>query len=97
MAGHKIYCFNPADPTSHRINPIDGIRKAPEVLKTQAAEKLADLVIMNGESSEQKTEQTWNRSEKLLLYLCCYMPQQETQNKGILAHCVGSCYRDRTA
>ena len=67
MAGHKIYCFNPADPSSHRINPIDGIRNAPEELKTQAAEKLADLVIMNGESSEQKTEQTWNRSEKLLL------------------------------
>ncbi len=67
MAGHQIYCFNPSDMTSHRINPIDRIRRAPEEMKTQLAEKLADLVIMNGESSEQKGEQTWNRSEKLLL------------------------------
>lgn len=67
MAGHKIYSFNPSDMTSNRINPIDRIKRAPEELKTQLAEKLADLVIMNGESSEQKGEQTWNRSEKLLL------------------------------
>ena len=67
MAGHQIYCFNPSDMTSHRINPIDRIRRASEEMKTQLAEKLADLVIMNGESSEQKGEQTWNRSEKLLL------------------------------
>ena len=67
MAGHQIYCFNPSDMTSHRINPIDRIRRASEEMKTQLAEKLADLVIMNGESSEQKNEQTWNRSEKLLL------------------------------
>ncbi len=67
MAGHKIYCFNPSDMSSHRINPIDRIRRAREHLKTQLAEKLADLVIMNGESSEGKTDQTWNKSEKLLL------------------------------
>ncbi len=67
MAGHQIYCFNPSDMTSHRINPIDRIRRAPEEEKANLAEKLADLVIMNGESTEQKGEQTWNRSEKLLL------------------------------
>ncbi len=67
MAGHKIYCFSPSDMSSHRINPIDRIRRAREHLKTQLAEKLADLVIMNGESSEGKTDQTWNKSEKLLL------------------------------
>ncbi|HMW90732.1 MAG TPA: type IV secretory system conjugative DNA transfer family protein [Candidatus Obscuribacter sp.] len=67
MAGHQIYCFNPSDLTSNRINPIDRIRRAPEELKAQLAEKLADLVIMNGESTEAKGEQTWNRSEKLLL------------------------------
>lgn len=67
MAGHEIYCFNPSDMTSNRINPIDRIRRAPEELKAQLAEKLADLVIMNGESTESKGEQTWNRSEKLLL------------------------------
>lgn len=67
MAGHKIYCFNASDLTSHRINPIDRVRRAPEEMKAQLAEKLADLIILNGESSEAKNEQTWNRSEKLLL------------------------------
>jgi type IV secretory pathway TraG/TraD family ATPase VirD4 len=67
MAGHQIYCFNPSDMTSHRINPIDRVRRAPEELKAQLAEKLADLIILNGEPSEGKYEQTWNRSEKLLL------------------------------
>jgi type IV secretion system protein VirD4 len=67
MAGHEIYCFNPSDMTSNRINPIDSIRWAPEDEKASRAEKLADLVIMNGESNDVKNEQTWNRSEKLLL------------------------------
>ena len=67
MAGHRIYCFNPSDMTSHRINPIDRVRWAPEEEKAKKAEKLADLVIMNGEGAEQKSDQVWNRSEKLLL------------------------------
>jgi type IV secretory pathway TraG/TraD family ATPase VirD4 len=67
MAGHEIYSFNPADMTSNRINPIDSVRWAPEDEKASRAEKLADLVIMNGENHEVKNEQTWNRSEKLLL------------------------------
>jgi type IV secretory pathway TraG/TraD family ATPase VirD4 len=67
MAGHQIYCFNPADMTSNRINPIDRIRAAGQEEKSELAEKLADLIIMNGESSEGRGDQTWNRSEKLLL------------------------------
>lgn len=67
MAGNHIYCFNPSDMTSNRINPIDRIRRAPEEEKSRLAEQLADLVIMNGESSEGRGDQTWNRSEKLLL------------------------------
>ncbi|MBX9686255.1 MAG: type IV secretory system conjugative DNA transfer family protein [Candidatus Obscuribacterales bacterium] len=67
LAGHQVYCFNPADMTSHRINPIDRIRQAPQELKAALAEKLADLIIMNGEAGETKVDQTWNRSEKLLL------------------------------
>ena len=67
MAGHQVYCFNPSDMTSHRLNPIERIRKAPLEQKAALAERLAELVIMNGESLEQKTDQTWNRSEKLLL------------------------------
>lgn len=67
MAGHKVYCFNPSDMSSCRINPIDRIRRAPEEEKASVAEKLADLVIMNGENAEARGDQTWNRSEKLLL------------------------------
>lgn len=67
MAGHEIYCFNPSDMTSHRINPIDRVRHALEEEKANLAEKLADLVIMNGETGESRGDQTWNRSEKLLL------------------------------
>ena len=67
LAGHTIYCFNPADMSSVRINPIDRVRLAPAHLKTARAEQLAELVIMNGESTEGRGEQTWNRSEKLLL------------------------------
>jgi type IV secretory pathway TraG/TraD family ATPase VirD4 len=67
MAGHEIYCFNPADMSSHRINPIDSVRFAKEEEKASRAEKIADLVIMNGEIGDVKNEQTWNRSEKLLL------------------------------
>lgn len=66
-AGHEIYCFNPADMTSNRINPIDRVRNAPAAQKTAMAEQLAELVIMNGEKSDSTHEQTWNRSEKLLL------------------------------
>lgn len=66
-AGHQIYCFNPADMTSNRINPIDRVRNAPPAQKTAMAEALAELVIMNGERADSNHEQTWNRSEKLLL------------------------------
>ena len=37
LAGHTIYCFNPSDMTSHRINPIDRVRRAPEELKANLA------------------------------------------------------------
>ena len=67
MAGHQVYCFNPADMSSHRINPIDRVRHAPEEEKAERAEQLADLIIMNGESKGGRGDQTWNRSEKLLL------------------------------
>lgn len=67
LAGHQVYCFNPSDMTANRLNPIDRIRKAPQEQKASLAERLAELVILNGESTEQKTDQTWNRSEKLLL------------------------------
>ena len=66
-AGHAIYCFNPSDMSSHRINPIDRVRLAPEERKAKVAERLADLVILNGERDEGKADPTWDKSEKLLL------------------------------
>lgn len=39
LAGHTIYCFNPADMSSNRINPIDRVRYAP------AAEKTASVIF----------------------------------------------------
>lgn len=68
LAGHAIYCFNPADMSSVRINPIDRIRIAPAQMKTARAEQLADLIIMNGQPAEQRGDsKTWNDAEKLLL------------------------------
>lgn len=68
LAGHQIYCFNPSDMSSHRINPIDRIRHAREELKSSRAESLADLIITNGQADQQRGEsKTWSDSEKLLL------------------------------
>lgn len=68
LAGHQIYCFNPSDMSSHRINPIDRIRYAREELKSSRAESLADLIITNGQADQQRGEsKTWSDSEKLLL------------------------------
>lgn len=68
LAGHQIYCFNPSDMSSHRINPIDRIRHAREEMKSARAESLADLIITNGQADQQRGEsKTWNDSEKLLL------------------------------
>jgi type IV secretory pathway TraG/TraD family ATPase VirD4 len=67
QAGHQIYCFNPSDMTSTRINPIDRIRLAPDDMKVKEAEKLADLIILNGQHDEARLDPTWDRSEKQLL------------------------------
>lgn len=67
QAGHRIYSFNPADMSSTRINPVDRVRMAPQLDKAREAEKLADLIIMNGSGEEQRVDPTWDRSEKQLL------------------------------
>ena len=65
-AGHNIYSFNPADMSSTRINPIDRVRLATNINKAREAEKLADLIVLNG-SGEVRVDPTWDRSEKQLL------------------------------
>ena len=67
LAGHHIYSFNPADMSSTRINPVDRVRMAPPLEKARDAEKLADLIIMNGSGEETRIDPTWDRSEKQLL------------------------------
>ena len=66
-AGHAIYTFNPADMSSTRINPIDRVRMAVETEKAREAEKLADLIVLNGSQSGVRVDPTWDRSEKQLL------------------------------
>ncbi len=67
QAGHRIYSFNPADMSSTRINPVDRVRMAPQLEKAREAEKIADLIIMNGSGEETRVDPTWDRSEKQLL------------------------------
>lgn len=67
QAGHRIYSFNPADMSSTRINPVDRVRMASQLEKAKEAEKLADLIIMNGSGEETRVDPTWDRSEKQLL------------------------------
>lgn len=66
-AGHKVFSFNPAVMSSTRINPIDRVRKAPEEYKAREAERLADLIISNGERPGTRTDPAFDRSEKHLL------------------------------
>lgn len=66
-AGQHIYSFNPSDLTSTRINPVDLVRMATEDKKTDAAEKLAALVITNASAEGTRVDPTWDQSEKLLL------------------------------
>ncbi len=53
--------------SSTRINPVDRVRWAPQLEKAKEAEKLADLIIMNGSGEEGRIDPTWDRSEKQLL------------------------------
>jgi type IV secretory pathway TraG/TraD family ATPase VirD4 len=66
-AGHKVFSFNPSVMSSTRINPIDRVRNAPEEFKAREAERLADLVITNGERQGTRTDPAFDRSEKHLL------------------------------
>jgi type IV secretory pathway TraG/TraD family ATPase VirD4 len=67
-AGHHIYCFNPSDMTSHRVNPLDRVRLAPDELKMKRAAALADLIIMNGQSGEMRGDtKMWCDAERHLL------------------------------
>jgi len=66
-AGHEVMSFNPSVMSSIRINPIDRVRNAPEEYKAREAERLADLIITNGQRQGTRTDPAFDRSEKHLL------------------------------
>lgn len=66
-AGHEVLSFNPSVMSSTRINPIDRVRNAPQEYKAREAERLADLIITNGERQGTRTDPAFDRSEKHLL------------------------------
>lgn len=86
-AGHKIYCFNPSMMSSVRLNPIDAVRSAAEINKAQEADKLAELIVINGERKGTRTDPAFDRSEKhllLSLILYCAACEPERGHLGAL-------------
>ncbi|MBX3150379.1 type IV secretory system conjugative DNA transfer family protein [Candidatus Obscuribacterales bacterium] len=59
--GHKIFFFNPQDPRSCRINPIDRVRTVGQ------AQDLADLIIRNTTANSHVGDQVWETAERQLL------------------------------
>jgi type IV secretory pathway TraG/TraD family ATPase VirD4 len=59
--GHQIYYFNPADPRSHRINPVDAVKTVSD------AQDLADIIIRNTTTNKHVGDQVWEISERQLL------------------------------
>jgi type IV secretory pathway TraG/TraD family ATPase VirD4 len=61
LAGQKIYKFNPDDPTSHRINPLQYVRTYDQ------AAHVANLVIENTSSKYTADAKIWENGERQLL------------------------------
>ncbi|HEY9790860.1 MAG TPA: type IV secretory system conjugative DNA transfer family protein [Candidatus Obscuribacterales bacterium] len=59
--GHQIFYFNPADPRSHCLNPIDS------VVTVSDAQDLADIIIRNTTTNKHVGDQVWETSERQLL------------------------------
>lgn len=61
LAGQKVYKFNPDDPTSHRINPLQYVRTYDQ------AAHVANLVIENTSSKYTADAKIWENGERQLL------------------------------
>ncbi len=59
--GHQIYYFNPADPRSHRINPLDLVERVSD------AQDLSDILIRNTTLNTHTGDQVWENAERQLL------------------------------
>ena len=61
MSGQKIYKFNPADMTSHRINPLQHVKTFDQ------AAQVASLIVQNTSNKNSYGDQIWDNSERHLL------------------------------
>lgn len=77
-AGHQIYKFNPDDLTSHRINPIQYIKKYDQ------ASNVARLIIENTSSQFTKDAKIWEDSEQHLLTVLILHAVGEGGNLGMI-------------
>ncbi|MBS1954923.1 MAG: type IV secretory system conjugative DNA transfer family protein [Cyanobacteria bacterium SZAS-4] len=60
-AGHNIYYFNPDDPRSNCVNPIDRVETVSH------AQELAEIIIRNTTLNSHAGDQVWVTSERHLL------------------------------
>lgn len=79
--------------SSTRINPVDRVKWAPQLEKAKEAEKLADLIIMNGSGEEGRIDPTWDRSEKQLLVSLICMRRQANPKRDTSEHSDGCSYQ----
>lgn len=59
--GHAIYCFNPDNLSSDRINPLDRVRTYRD------ARRITEILIQSTTLSSHRGDQTWDMAERLLL------------------------------
>jgi len=61
LAGHKIIYFNPDDPRSMRINPVDLVKTFDD------AQLLANLIVANTTADTHVGDQVWSQAETHLM------------------------------
>ena len=61
MGGQQIYHFDPDDLTSHRVNPLDGVRSYED------AQNLAWLIVENTTGKNNYGDDVWPKSEANML------------------------------
>lgn len=59
--GHAIYCFNPDNLASDRINPLDRVRTYRD------ARRITEIIMQSTTLSSHRGDQTWDMAERLLL------------------------------
>ncbi len=78
VSGQKIYKFNPADLTSHRINPLQHVRTFDQ------ASQVANLIVQNSSNKISVGDQIWETSEKQLLTVLVLHAVGERGDLGLI-------------